>query len=112
LNDLELHGNELDVKLSQNSEETTLDSPSVERETKRRKTERQQSESTDCKNKRPEESELWTEKYQFKSENDIVTNNSQLVCMTKKSLFTFVIFDYLSPESCKKLTYMTLTKTY
>ncbi len=27
---------------------------------------------------KPEETEMWTEKYQFKSENDIVTNNSQL----------------------------------
>lgn len=63
--------------MSQNSEET-LDSPSIERETKRRKTEKNQSEGLDTKVKRPEETELWTEKYQFKSENDIVTNNSQL----------------------------------
>lgn len=47
-----------------------------DRLTKKRRTEKGVEGSKD---ENVEENELWTEKYQFKSENDIVTNNSQLV---------------------------------
>ena len=85
---MDAYSAELDSKLvhtnSQNKHSNVADelklspessSPSLEPRKKRRKTDNTQIE--DMKS-RPEESELWTEKYQFKSESDIVTNNSQL----------------------------------
>jgi hypothetical protein len=49
----------------------------LEPEQKRRRTDKTLS-TPEARFSKPDESELWTEKYQFKSESDIVTNNSQL----------------------------------
>merc|ERR1712129_342200 len=55
----------------------SIDSPMSlidDRLTKKRRTEKGSKDPKEI----TDEANLWTEKYQFKSENDIVTNNSQL----------------------------------
>ena len=49
-----------------------------EKTSKVEETKKKSAEKEEAEQKKPENQELWTEKYQFKNEDDIVTNNSQL----------------------------------
>ena len=61
-----------------------------DRLTKKRRTEKGSKDPKEI----TDEANLWTEKYQFKSENDIVTNNSQLVLTIQKQLNLILFFKF------------------